>query len=621
MQITSNYIQLDNGWGFLEFEYNSIIKPISEYSFLRIKNNYNGVLSYLSYHPINHTKIKTFSNNVLDNSALQIDNYKWIHFDIDRPIRFFEIMNQSLGFQSVYHDFENRVTDFNVTYHTAKVHILRGYTFDEQDGFVLRISYVDNSGNQVYVANSVYLKDSPLKYHTKIFRIGDSFYDRYFEVKIPSVESLKVIDSNLSEQLKLEDSKFYNPIRGIGNFPNLTDVRINLLLYNVYQTEIDSQGQLTLLAPEPLISDNNGIVPIQIQKDDVFAGISATIQESRNGDYFEFFPSYQGEFIEDYLLSEGGMDYGQFMVFHDITIIEQAIIDGKYSESVTQNLTLIQEDNFDMAYVFRPIILDPRTLTFTIEYVVRIYDKTNNSNIIRKAILTYKDAQKYGRNLRKLDVDSIRPIKVVNKIVNNQIVDLANNNSVIQNSIKNHIYQNNSVINSEFLLPINTNLINISSENIFVEKEYTESDEFVEKFTKIKSNNSEQIYGQKLHGLTLTNFDQFLFFTIYIKSANNYNRYNFISNELVKYYIVFEKESGEKIKVERYIPPYNSGISTIQGEIMFRTAESISNEIKDSNKYYIIVENYNKRVIDINNYSNSLDFSTVIYEGLINKIK
>ncbi len=618
MQISSNYIQLDNNWGFLEFEYNSIIKPISEYSFLRIKNRYNDVLSYLSYHPIYYSKVKNFSNNVLDNSALQVDNTNWVHFDIDRPVKFYEVMNQNLFFQSVYHDLEGGNNGFNVTYHTTKIHILKGYNFDDQDGFVLRISYVDNTGNQVYVANTVYLKDEPLKYHTKIFRVGDAFYDRYFEVKIPSIESLKIIDTNLSDQIKIEDTKLYNPIRGFGTFPDINNARINLLVYNVNQTQIDQNGQLVLIAPEPLISDNNGIVPIQIQKDDVFSGISATLQESRNGDYFEFFPSYQGEFVEDYLLSDGNMEYGQFMIFHDITLIEQTMLNGKYTESITQNLTLIQEDNFDMAYVYRPVIIDPRTLTFTIEYVVRIFDKNNNSNIIRKALLTYKDAQKYGRNLRRIEVDSIRPIKVVNKIVQNASQETGDVS--LHNSIKNHIYGNNSVLGGQYLLPVNINNICITSENVFVEKQLLDDDEISEKFTKLRSDNTEQIFGQKLHVLSLNPFDQFLFFTIYEKVNNNdYRRYTFLNNDLIKYYIVFEKPDGEKVKVEKYITPTNSSLFTQEGEIMFRIPESISKDILDSKKYWIVVENYNKKVLDINTSFNTLDFVTVIYEGQVTK--
>lgn len=621
MQITSNYIPLDNNWAFLEFEYNSIRKSIYEYSFLRTKNNYNQTLSYFSYSPNDYQGVKREFGNVLDTTFQQSQRNKWVRFDLTKPIRLFEDLNPNIFFQSVYDDFKDRVPDFFVNYHTIKIHIARGYNFTNIDGFLCRVSYVDDELNQVYVANSSYLKsDDTLKFHTNDFRIGETFYDRYFEIRIPDIQSLHTIDNNLSDLIKIEDKAFYNPKSSHSRFPKKDQSRINIIFYEIEETETDNAGQLYVQNPTPLLSDNNGLIPIQLLTTDIFNGISATIRESRFGDYFEFFPSFEGEFIKDFIMSNSDLAINQFMVFHDLILIEQSINGGRYVEEVTQNLTMVQEDNFDLAYIYRPVILNPNTITFTIDYTVRIFDKVNNSNIVRRASLTYRDAQKYGSKLRSLDVDLIRPIKVVNKIVNTK-----NNLTNINNDfggypyMKTNLYESFNALKSNFLLPIDFKQINISNETVYLTKELN-NDEEREVLSKIKKTNSSSVFGQKKHFLELKPFDTFIQFSVYQNfQKNNYQRYNFLRDEFTKYFLVFELEDENKIRIPEYDYTNIQNFKIGEGEILFKINENDYNRIKDAKKYFIVLENYVKKKLDINKTLSVTNFNSVIYEGRILK--
>jgi hypothetical protein len=66
MRTSSTYIPIDKDYDLLEFEYTSKVISTKDSSFLRIKNTLSGSINYLSYNPLNYTKVKNLTGNVID---------------------------------------------------------------------------------------------------------------------------------------------------------------------------------------------------------------------------------------------------------------------------------------------------------------------------------------------------------------------------------------------------------------------------------------------------------------------------------------------------------------------------------------------------------------------------
>jgi hypothetical protein len=189
LRTTSQFISTGVDNFLLELEYNSKIISTRDVSFLRLKNLFAGSINYLSYNPEDYNKAQLLTGNILDVTAQPISDTEFVHFDTDRPIRYFEQRNDII-FESLWHDISEEIF---VTYNTLRIHVLSGYTFSDIAGLISRIAYVDNNFNQVFVANIAYLKEDTINFNSKPLRLVDKIYDRYIEFRFPSILIIKVL--------------------------------------------------------------------------------------------------------------------------------------------------------------------------------------------------------------------------------------------------------------------------------------------------------------------------------------------------------------------------------------------------------------------------------------------
>jgi len=123
-----------------------------------------------------------------------------------------------------------------------------------------------------------------------------------------------------------------------------------------------------------------------------------------------------GEIILNYLAK----------LFHEINVSEQ--IDTIFTKTSTQVFT--QTTQFNEPILFRPIILNSAVAaSFTINYVLRIYNRANNTQIIKQAKLTSFDVKKYGRRLMKINLGVVPTVANVY----NQIAADDGNNIIVNN--------------------------------------------------------------------------------------------------------------------------------------------------------------------------------------------
>lgn len=638
---TSKFLQLTD-YALLEYSYNDTIINTKDCDFIRLLNAHSGNFSYINYNPLDFDKPKKLTGNVLDNTVAQVDESTWLHFDIDRPFKFYERYKElELLFQPIY---RGRKTELNIIYDSIKVHIVSGYNFDDSSGMIIRGAYVDpNTLKQVFVCNYAYLKeDNNMQFNPKPFILGDRVYDKYIEVKIPSLQAIinteYQIKDIFSTSVKVSDSEIYPDI--YSSIPTYSsNCKINLLFYEIKDYRRNAEGTIEIKTPLPLGTNTNGIVRREIFYYDDFAQLTAVIQESMIGDYFEFFPTYNGEFLEDFILQQNSLGKN-YLAIHDITMYEQLYNYGNYTEIMTHKQSFFQEEGFDDVFKYRPVVENESAITFTLEYTFRLLEKNENSQIIRKSTYTYPNAKKYGRWLNKINIPSgFQPLRIVNKIIQKD-------NKVFSSNIYNATKyisttsgaSNNSTTRTENIIknivPIQYRDISVNSNTLFVDATTNTDVPYIYTDTAtnepVKTNsfnlksflNSNIIYGQGEGVIYLSKMDNFVKFKLYKYDSKNTQAlqlYNEIkSSETIDFYLVFYDKNNNEVKIAELNKLENLNTEKEEATLIFKIPSSVSRQILESTNYNFYITLENKLLTKISGadvWSESKDFETVLYTG------
>lgn len=603
----------------VEYTYNSTELPLNEYGFIRINNHSNGEINYFS-HPVNredYLKVYRETNNVFDNTAIRTNNIKsngdiglfeeYVHLDIDQsnPIQFYENIEPSWVFDDINNIIDAKKSNIIVEYDSIKIHILRGYNFDGENGFVLKTSYYDQRQKfSINLTNNVYTKQDVLKFHSKPLRIADRLYDRYYEIKFPKLKSLKYIHETSNAKLKLHyDSIGVDSSNILQDFKlsdSDTTISISILTINNIRYDESNRKLLDLLMNS--IESDNSIA--QISLIDQFESLVAVLKESYTGDYFEYYAGFNDGFIYDWISSNPIYAGSEFVLYHTVAVFEHFRA-GLYNERVSQIFTVEQTDNFDEPLFFRPVIMDERTTHFTIEYYLRVVDINAicPSQIIRKASLTFPNAKRYGRVLESININpNLSNFKIINKLIPKENINTAMYNSSNFEQIKNNAFSSMNVLSSNFLLPVNTNAINITQNNLG----------FDENGKLSQATSSKLAYGQNKLTLNLTPFDNYLMFEIFTLDNNNFFRYNTNRSPEFEYHISFVKTDGSKYKIKA--KDINENILFIgDGKLVFLVSAEDVSIITGDTFWITMTNNIIKNIGDTKQYLKN--FETVIYTG------
>lgn len=641
MSVTSSrFIQLQGfaGGALLEYVYNSVDISTSRVNFLRIKNFYTGTMTYVNATSGDNATPLALTGNVLDNTVQRISDNKWAHLDIDRPIKFFE---QSLRgpagqpvikIEELYEEIDNEVI---VTYDTVRIHFLQGYTFGDLAGIIIRASYRERSGtNSVFVLNYAYLKENDNIHLNKdpVF-LGDRVYNRYIEIKIPSLADLVDVNQQLGVLFSSDGNGF------LSKFPDQKDATITFEALEVEKLEEASDGQLYLYTHPPIGTLQQGSVQIEIPDRDNYASIAARIQESDMGDYYEYYPMYNGSFIEDFVANRTRLG-DSIIVSHEIQVVEHLNLNGDFVDVVTHRHTSFQETGFDSPMYFRPIIINNNAVAYSLEYTMQIVNRTDNGRIIRMASVTSTNPRKYGRSLQKLQINTeLQPIKVVNKVlINNSAGTQSTGVPSLANSFASNTGATSPVIVKPLFSPIQYYEICVNANTLFmngVDKVILEADKtnpaFQNEVAKINLEEfikSDIIYGQGESIIYLNPFDNFFKFKLYRYVTHDGISQPEIMDDLkngpdTKYYLVFTDSTGEPIRFPAFDGDSTIDIRATVGELIFRVdGEFAKSILSGSNRnFYITMESLvSEGIRGIDATLSRKNFEIVIYRGVFDTI-
>lgn len=285
-----------------------------------------------------------------------------------------------------------------ITYDTIRLHLRSGYNFSARDleGFLFQVGVPRVSGVISYLTSIVYLNSSSFEIQNPSpFILGETLYSKFIEVKIPSLVDM---DPDFA-------TWFFGT--GVDAVNPMSNYEVTLKMINSI-VDVDGFDYINTGAE----------ISFTANRDDSFADIAANIIQAPDGDYFQLFGTRNGSvtafdtYINNRITTKGD----DIKVFHDITVYEQV---ASFWD-VTYSMSIVQAENFDIPMPFRPVILnDSSAVSYSIDYVLRIYNEKDNTQIIKRASYVSYDVGTYGRKMKRVNLPASNKIlKVYNTLPN-----------------------------------------------------------------------------------------------------------------------------------------------------------------------------------------------------------
>jgi hypothetical protein len=294
-----------------------------------------------------------------------------------------------------------------VWYDTIKLHLRTGYSFSGRgyDGFLFQTKVKRNSGVYNYFNSTVYLNTSSFEIQNpNPFILGESSYSKYIEIKVPSLVQM------FSPTTNGEFKDTFFAASGANSIPPSVNYEFDFKL-------IDS---VVTLGGYEYINVAEG-KSLTLSQEDEFTDIAVNVEHATDGDYFKIFGTYNGNqaSFENYITGRIASSGDDITIFYEVQVAEQ--IGLNYIN--TFNNTFTQTSNYDEAIVFRPVILNSSVSSnFLLSVNMRIYNETDNTQIVKTASLIYTQPKKYGKKLLKLALNSnFTPSVVYNTLPNTSV--------------------------------------------------------------------------------------------------------------------------------------------------------------------------------------------------------
>jgi len=289
---------------------------------------------------------------------------------------------------------------------TLRFHFASGFNFTEIENIIVGAKHKMNDLKQIQLATI--LLDaatalSLLTYNNHPLFIANTIYDRYIDVKIPAIPWMDADYEQFSSA-----SFEYAITNGVGFIKNAP---VSVFLAEAQYEEYNAPNNVTYDRYK-FVNYYEGSVA-QVNK---FDALGCQIAEAADGDYIQFFATWNGAFPDALItsLNESGPDQN-WIFSHQLQVYEQ-IGSTLYP---TGNAIIYQDDKFDEVLTYRPILKEAGfAVSMSIDYTLRLINTLNGDQVIKTASLSVINPNKYGKKLAKINLpDGAQSMKVYNKIV------------------------------------------------------------------------------------------------------------------------------------------------------------------------------------------------------------
>jgi hypothetical protein len=532
----SVYIQICK-YAMIEYIYSDTPIFTNSVKPFKLTNGYTDETLFLN----NAISINT-TGNVLSTSVsrLGLNSNAWVYHDPNAIIPVLQ-RDPQLGISDL-----TSILGPVCNYDTVRIHLLAGYDFNGVDGFIFESKCSDNSSlvENVGLCSNVFFKNDATIQNASPLFMGDRLYDKYIEKKIPSLSF--ILFQQESNGVISGDIGYEYTNGNIGINP-LSRLKLSLIEIDLIRSENDNK---ILITGEEFHSWVNPV--------DQFSYVQCVIRQNNEWDYIEYYPTYKGQFIEDYinLLNQSG----NWIVINQLEVLEQA----GTTLLRTYSGTLMQDSNFDEPQLYRPIIRNSAYIySFTINYTMRLVNKSTNTEIIKRSSFTSLEPKKYGMKMEKLNLlTGFTPVKVYNKIIEKNLYDKNDLSPIFQQpQLVKTKYRNNYIQTNNIVLSGTVNSQELTTVN----------------------------QGEMYIGLSP--YDNLIQFRLY-KKTDIATVVLDISTDSNTYKLAFKTDIGEDIKIEQKL---DNVINPANGELLFQIERSIVQKLLSitDKKFWIINEQNN----------------------------
>ena len=471
-----------------------------------------------------------------------------------------------------------------IEYDTIKVHLLSGFDFLDSDGIIFEVLIRDRAGLKHNLASLAYLKaDNYEIVNPKPLLIGERLYTKYLLLKVPALAWITDGYLLTPNNLNILGNQLTS------NAGILTQSTIELTAKYINKTE-KLNGQVYFYIGESSTA--------AINMTDEYSLLSAVVQESEAGDYFEIFGEYNGDIYEDFILGLNLQPNTNIMVVHDINVFEQV----GTSFVLTTEQSFIQTNDYGEPYVFRPVILNSHiAVSYRIDYTLRLINKNDNSQILKQSQFSSFDVKKYGRKIRKINMGTVPTVTKVYNILPPDISQIVLNNpaSIFEGGASSNVKETKFVMGFRERLKVSASISAVkATPSVLEEGDITPT----AAGSSMRSAGAaiavtpltptEEIWKQGEAVISLSPFDNFVLFVLYdntLQEATGAKQPQLLDvTNMGTFYLSFTDEStGDEVRISNYTNVKD--LSPIKGELLFKiTKEEASKILKHTSKNFYV---------------------------------
>jgi len=542
---TSKYVQITS-WLLLEYRYadnpNPEIHFTNDVGFNRMTNGFrNGDVQIF-----NQNDDYNITQNTAQVSVVQTSDTKFVTLDENLIIPYNDYRTELTPSSQLAVNFSP--TNFSVVYDSVRFWILSGYNLSNIDGLIMQIQAQDQDLSYVTLSQILLRRASAGTYtfSPSPLSIGASIYDKYFQISIPSIASLMdsyqaAPDGTKSQQVAARISK-----SGEGFVIN-APLRITAYQVGSIQTIEGYDTYFTSV-----------INTLSLEAEDPFSEVGAFIAPSTDGQFFEYFATYDGGFIEDFILFQNSIG-NAYVISHQIEVLEQigaALIE-------TSNFSSIQTTGYDIPNLYRPIVRNASVaVSFTLRYTMTLVNNANQQRVVRISSYTSFDPHAYGTSIQPILLSNAPQVqKIYNKISSSPSIQLSSDVFGAQTLGREVIRINNVYVDNT---NITVGLTNLTVNNNGLIEDPSSSGNSITYFSK---GNAE---------IDISPFDNYYKFTAVMNTmGSDPKAMNFDTDG--SYFLQFIDNSGNKYSVPNLT---NTNIANpAKGELLFKLDETSSTRI------------------------------------------
>jgi hypothetical protein len=441
-----------------------------------------------------------------------------------------------------------------IKYDAVRLHLRSGFSFAARNyqGFLFEVMTERTSGVFNNLTQLVYLNSSNYEIaNPKPFVLGETLFAKFIDIKIPTV---------VSQNPEFLD-RFYGD--GTANSSDLkldSNYKISLKLINKLETTAGFDYFYTA-------EENNLTVP----REDEFQSFTAAVEQASDGDYFKIYGARFGAIdkFESYILERINLTSDDIIVLYEVEQYEQI----GASEIKTFSTIFSQTEDFSTPILFRPVVMNANVaVNFSIDVTMRIFNQTDNTQIVKRASLTVPQAAKYGKRMMQVKVNGNTTSEIFNILPNISATRAVAN--TLENTLPRSIKKVPAFVERYNVVASSSTVEFINSSGINAQTEVTEVDS-----SPYVAENDLSIY--------VSPFAAYFKFKIAKKRGDDIENLSFDNAESIVLSFI---DGQNKL---RFIHHPDASVNMTNGEVMFFINEANAAGIRGmaNRKFYISVNN------------------------------